>query len=159
MDKVTIKGDEFKLIGELISEGSKLDFKAVNREGKDMNFSDLKGLVIISTFPDITTSVCDDQTQWIAKIAAKHKDIKFLSLTADPVDTINDWCLAHGYNNIDIWTDQYKEFGNNTNSIIEKIGKLTRGFMIVKNGVIEKMAYKNEIAEEPNYKFVEDFLV
>jgi len=63
MNKVTIKKVPFKLNGDIIGKGEVLDFKALDRNNKEVSFSDIKGKVIMSTFPDINTRVCDAQTQ------------------------------------------------------------------------------------------------
>ena len=158
MKKVKIKGIPFKLNGELIEKGSELSFKVVDRENKDFVFGLQKGITIISVFPDINTRICDKQTQWIAKIAPLNKEINFISVTKDSVEVINEWCLAKELENVDIYSDVYGEFGEATHTLIKRINKLTRGFVVLKDKKIIDISFKKEVADEPNYEMLNKYL-
>lgn len=156
MNKITIQKEVFELNGEIVKEGRKLDFSAINRAGQKVDFKDLKGSVVISVFPDINTGICDAQTQAIAKLAQKHTNIQFISLTTDDVETINSWCVAKHIENVDIWSDkEQKEFGEVTSTLIKKINKLARGFIITKDQIITGISFKEEIAEDPDYAWLD----
>ncbi|MCK5946077.1 MAG: redoxin family protein [Mycoplasmataceae bacterium] len=160
MNKITIKKIPFKLKGDIIEKGNTLSFKAINRENKEVSIDTIKGIKVISVFPDINTSVCDEQTRKIGQLASKHKDVKFISVTTDDVETVNKWCLANDIDNVDIWTDsKYGEFGNVTNMLITKIKKLARGFIILdENNKIIDVSAKVELAVAPDYTSVEKLL-
>lgn len=160
MDKVTIKKVPFKLNGSIIKKGQTLSFKGVNRKNKEIKIEDVKGIKIISIFPDINTRICDAQTQTIARYASQHPEVHFISITMDDVDTINEWCLAKDAGNVDVWSDKkYKDFGTKTNTIIVKLNKLARGFIILdKENKIIDLSINKEIAKDPNYELVEKYL-
>ena len=158
MNKVTIKGFPFKLNGEIISKGESLNFSALDKDGKRVFLKDFKGKVIISTFPDINTRICDEQTQKIVSLANVHKDITFLSITTDGPEIIKDWCAANDVENISIVTDDKLEFANATNTFITKIKKLARGFIIVEDNKILEISYKKEIASDPDYDLLNKYI-
>ena len=159
MNKVTIKKIAFRLIGETIKKNNYLSFKAIDRNDKIISIDDFKGVKIISLFPDIETRICDNQTREIAKYASKYPKINFISITMDTVSKINKWCLASGIDNIHIWSDwKLREFSSKTNTMISKINKLTRGFIILddKNKIIE-VSLNSEIAEDPDYSVLDKY--
>lgn len=158
MNKVTIKKVPFKLNGDIIGKGEVLDFKALDRNNKEVSFSDIKGKVIMSTFPDINTRVCDAQTQWIARQAFQNKGVRFLSITTDPVEVVNEWCAANDLDNVDIWSDINLEFANQTNTLITRVKKLARGFILVEDGEIKDIVFKKEISDDPDYDKVMEWI-
>ena len=158
MNKVSIKGLPFKLNGDIVEKGTKLNFQALDGNNNIVSSKDFKGLTIISAFPDINTSVCDKQTREIMKLAKEHKDVNFVSITRDSVEVINKWCAANELENISILSDNNTDFGNKTNTLITKIDKLARGFIIVKDGEIIEIEYKKEIATDPNYEVLNKYI-
>ena len=158
MNKVTIKRLPFKLNGEIIEKGSNINFTALDASGNRVSLNDIKGKVIISAFPDINTSVCDAQTQKIISLAKKHKDITFLSITTDSTEVINKWCAANEIDNITIVTDDKREFANVTNTLITKIDKLARGFIVVEDNKVIEISYKKEIATDPDYSLLDKYI-
>lgn len=159
MNKVSIKGIKFKLIGDIVEKGTKLSFKALNRENKVVNISEITGTKIISVFPDINTRICDMQTVKISQLAAKAPHINFISVSMDSVETINLWC-ANKLVNIDIWSDaEYKEFGKSTNTFISMIKKLARGFIVLndRNEIID-IDFVKELSDMPNFDLIEKYI-
>lgn len=159
MKQVTIKGEIHSLKGELISKGSELKFRAKDASDTVVNSFDYNGYKIISVFPDINTRICDLQTMEISKLAAKWDKVMFISMTTDAIDVINMWCAAKGVHNIEIWSDkELGEFGAKTNALIPSIGKLARGFIIMKGNQIIDLHFKEELSEMPDFDLVEKFL-
>lgn len=159
MNKLLIKGQEFKLAGDIINKGMILDFKAVDRENKDVSIAEVKGIKVISVFPDINTRVCDMQTLKIAQLSQQAKHINFISISLDSVDVINTWCVAKGQN-VDIWSDlKYKDFANKTNTLIPAINKLARGFIVLDdaNKIID-IDFVNELSEMPNFELLNKYI-
>lgn len=158
MNSVKVKLIKFKLKGELnLPIGQELDFKAIDRSGKEVKLSDYKGKKVLSLFPDINTSVCDLQTQRIAMLADKRKDLIFISVSTDDVETINKWCLSRGVDNIIILSDKkYGELGDKTNLLIPKLKKLARGFIVLdEDNKIQEYSFKEQIAELPDFEMIE----
>lgn len=160
MNKITIKGKSFDLIGSIIEIGNTLNFKAQNLAAKDVDITSLKGLKIISSFPDINTSICDQQTRDILDLAKKYPHLNFISITTDEIDTINKWCGANGFENVQIWSDhKYKDFGHKTNTLIKEIDKLARGFLVLdQTNKIIASSYETEIAKMPNFDILQKYL-
>lgn len=160
MNKITVKGLPFKLTGEVILVGQKLEFTAVDMEGQDFDTSDIKGIKVISIFPALNTKVCDLQTARIGGWANSHKEVEFISVTMDDTDVIKEWCIAHEFSNITILSDKkYKHFAELTNLYIPKLHKLARGFIILDNeNKIIDLSFRHELSEEPDYALVEKYL-
>ena len=160
MNKVTIKKIPFKLSGETIEKNNKLVFKAEGKDHEDFYIEDIKGMKVISLFPDINTRVCDFQTQEIAKLASQHKDITFISISTDSVEVQKEWCAAKGLENIMIVSDaKYKEFQTKTNAYITKIKKLSRGFILLdEDNIIKEVFFNKEISKDPDYSLLNEWI-
>ena len=158
MNKITLKRIPFKLKGDVVETGNTLSFSAINRKGKEVSIDKVKGIKVISVFPDINTKVCDAQTRKIGQLTSKYKTIKFISITTDGVDVINDWCLANNVENVDIWSDlKLGEFGDATNMHIKKLKKLARGFIILDDSnKIFNISVKKELNSAPDYSPLEE---
>lgn len=159
MKKVKVKFIPFKLKGELITKNNELIFKAKNIKDQIVDSSNYKGIKVISVFPEITTKVCDLQTMEISKLANKYKNVMFISISMDTVDTIEKWCEAKGVDNIEIWSDrELGEFGDKTNTLIPIVKKLTRGFIVMKDNTIIDTSFKEDISEMPDFEHLEIYL-
>ncbi|CAM9126325.1 redoxin domain-containing protein [Mycoplasma marinum] len=160
MNKIKIKGIPFKLKGNPITKGEVLKFKAKGTNKKDFELESVKGTKVISIFPDINTSVCDRQTQEIARLANENKNITFISISMDTPETQSKWCAAHNIDNILIVSDEeYKEFADKTNIYITKIKKHARGFILLdENNIIQDMVLNEEIAKDPDFDLLNTWL-
>lgn len=143
-----------KLLGVFDLVRKNLDVKLLDKENNLKQLKDFKNnFKVISTFPKLNTSVCDNQTREIAKLANKYKNISFISITMDDPKVISKWCLANNLENVVILSDKkHKEFSKATNLLISKIKMLARGLIILdhNNNVLETF-YKQEITEEPMF--------
>ncbi|NQZ29193.1 MAG: redoxin family protein [Mycoplasmatales bacterium] len=159
MKKVKIYHIPFKLKGEVIKKDEKLVFKAEDQNGI-WDIEHVKGKKIISLFPSINTKVCDIQTQTIAKMAQQYKDITFISISTDSIETQNKWCISKGFENILIVSDdKYKEFQTKTNAYIPKVNKLIRGFILLnEENVVKEIALNNDLAKAPNYTLLNKWI-
>ena len=158
MNKIKIHNKEYALLGDVIKSGSTLDFVATNKENKLVSIDTYKGKKVISVFPDINTSVCDEQTQTILAMASNNPDVQFISLTSDPVDVIAEWCASKGVENIDILSDTEGSFGKATNLLITEINKLTRAFIVLDDeNKITAISVSEEVAENPDYSIISEY--
>jgi len=83
------------------------DFAARTIDGTQMNFSDLKGKVVVLNFWFIGCPVCRAETPKLNAFAAKFAgdpNVEFISMTADPTDAVKKYV---GKNRFD-----YKVVGN-----------------------------------------------
>ena len=151
---------EFSLSGETITTENKLEFKGIDGTGAEFNSTSLKGRKVISIFPDINTSICDEQTVKIAQLAKENKDIEFISITMDGPDVIKEWCAGKGIDNSRIVSDsKYKDFATKTNIHITEIDKLGRGFILLdENNIITDILLNDEVAENPDFAKLDELI-
>lgn len=152
--RILIKKYMFK--GEVIKEGSNLSFKALTKDNKEFNINDIKGIKVISLFPDINTRICDMQTMEIERLSNQNKDITFISICMNDVKDINEWCLSKGADNSIVLSDlKYKDFGDKTNLYIPKLNKLGRGILVLDNdNKVISININKDIAKSPDYEYV-----
>ena len=160
MNKVKIKKIPFKLLGEAIEKNKSLVFKAVDQENKEVSIDQVKGLKVLSFFPDINTGVCDMQTLKIGSLAKEHPNINFVSITMDSPEEIKKWCMKNDLANLVLWSDaKYKEFQTKTNLYIPRIKKLSRGLIVLdENNIIVDKFFNIEIAEQPDWTVLDKYL-
>lgn len=160
MKKVTFKGKKYNLISNPISKHAYLSFTATNLELEDVEFKGEK-LTLISSFPAISTSVCDLQTQWLAKIATKYKnDINVIAISMDLPFTLSEWCLSHSSKNLTVLSDYKKRiFGYTSGSLIDNLFLLNRTALIVsKRGKVLYSHSNTDVHEHIPYDDIEDEL-
>lgn len=150
-------GEVVKFSGEVIKEGSTLEFKAITHEDKDFDIKNIKGTKVISLFPSVNTKICDLQTMEIAKLSAKHPEITFVSISTNTTKDLSEWCIAHGTENIIIVSDlKHKEFATKTNIYIPEFKMLGRGIIILdENNKIVSIKINEDIVDHPDYSAIE----
>ncbi len=160
MNKVSVKGVPFRLIGEAVKIGDTVDFRAKDIDNKIFDIREISGKKIISIFPDINTKVCDMQTHEISKIASENPKVNIISISTDPVDVIKEWCSAKGINNLRIVSDkEMKEFSKSTKLLMKLPHKLARGFLFLDedNQVID-LAFNEDISKAPDFEKVQEWI-
>ena len=157
MEKVKVLGVPFELTGTTITKDAKLAFKAIDNEEQDFDSQKLKGLKVVSFFPALNTSVCDNQTTWIAENAPKYPDVHFISISVDKPEVQKAWCIAHKFPNALIVSDyKYHDFANQTNFYIKNLEHLIRGLIIIdQNDKIIALKVTNDIVDTPDFKWLE----
>lgn len=160
MDKTKILFKSFKFQGDVIKEGSTLNFKAMEPNGNIFDISKLKGVKIISIFPKLNTKVCDKQTYEMARLSSLHPNANLISISLDEQEVQRNWCLANQKENIKIvWDLKLKEFSDKTNLYIPKLKTLGRGLLVLDNdNKIIKSLINKDIAKQPNFDEVIEFL-
>ena len=161
MDKIKFKGKTLKLMGEVNIKNKTLIFNAIDKEGKEKNITDFGNkMKVLSFIPKLNTSVCDNQTREIAKLANIYKQVSFITITMDDVKEIKKWCGANYLENLDIVSDRkLKEISKATNLLIKKINIFARGFVILdKNNKVINQLFNEEITNDPNFKELEKIL-
>lgn len=153
MNNFKSHGNEINLEGSLIKVGDTLSFSATKTDFSNFDFSGVSGKKVISVFPSINTSVCDEQTREIVDLAQKHKDVTFISISLDLPTTQSAWCSANGIDNIIIVSDYKKrEFGKKTGLLIEEIKLLYRAIITLdENNVVTSLIFDNELTNMPDF--------
>jgi thiol peroxidase len=149
-EPVTITGHETK-VGQIAP-----DFTLTGVTLDSVKLSDFKDKVkIISVFPSIDTGVCALQTKRFNKEAAKLGDnIVILCISKDLPFAQSRFCGAEGIDKV-ITLSDYKnnEFGEKYGFLLEELGLLTRGVIVIdKDNIVQYVEYVKEVAEEPNYR-------
>ena len=160
MNKVKIQNKEFLLSGTIIKKGEHISFKAEDLFGNDFNLKDVKGMKVISVFPDITTSVCDVQTKKIQDLALQYPKTTFISISMNPISVFKDWCGNNNVSNIGIVSDcKYKEFAKLTNLYIPEIDKLSRAIIVLDNdNKILSIKASEEIVDHLDFSELDKYL-
>lgn len=160
MKSVIFKNKKYSLFREPLKKGSFLNFVATTQELEDKEFK-FKGLTLISSFPSISTKVCDAQTIWLSKIANKYPDLNVLAISMDLPFTLSEWCVSHGVNNITVLSD-YKEhvFGRTTGLLINQLHLLARASILVnKSGKILQLIWNKDSHSELPFEEVEEAII
>lgn len=152
--RILLKKYAFK--GEVITKGNHLSFKAITKDNKEFDIEDIKGIKVISIFPDINTSVCDKQTIEIERLSRLHKKLTFISICMNTTADLNKWCLSNGAkNSITLSDSKYKEFGSKTNLYIPKLDKLGRGIIVLdQDNVALSVNINKDLTKSPDYSYV-----
>lgn len=150
MSTVIFKDKEYKLYGKEVKIGDKISFKAADLDFNEVEINSFKKkITVLSIFPSINTSVCDLQTREISQLASQYPNIEFISISVDLPSALKQWCLAHGVDNVSVYSDYlHHDFGKKYGFLIEGLNLLTRGAMILDK--------KGEVVYEKKTKKVSD---
>ncbi|AQW22232.1 2-Cys peroxiredoxin [Lentilactobacillus curieae] len=152
--QITIQGKEEQLYGNPPVNGDKLPkFKLEDSEGNKVKTADLLGKVtLISTIPDINTSVCSIETRKFNQEADHYSDAQFLAVSNNTVEQQKDWCAAEGVENIKMLSDEQLSLGYAMGVYLPNFGALARTIFIVdKVGTIVYRQIVDELTDEPDY--------
>lgn len=152
--KITLKGEPVIVEGPLPSVGDVVPaFSLKNINGETVSDETLKGKVtILSVFPDITTSVCDQQTRTFNELASNIEGVRLVSVSRNTVDELSDWCAAQGLD-MDMWSDTDLEFAKAFGIYIPEKDKLARSVFVLTED--NKVAYRELVQEwvdQPNHE-------
>ena len=151
--KITLKGVPVKLTGTLptINESAP-DFSIQTVDGETITKDSLKGkVVLISTFPDIDTRICDMQTRKFFERASEIEDVTIINLSNNDPKALTSWCATNGIESLmAIDTDQ--SFAQDYGIWVNLIKHLARGvFIIDKEGILRYVELVKELSSEPDY--------
>lgn len=158
--KITFKNISMTLEGTLLKVGDKVDFKATNTDFSEFDLNSVKGKKVISTFPSIDTSVCDEQTKRITEFAKKYQDIAFISISLDLPSAQKKWCAANGLENIKIVSDyKDREFSTKYGLLIKELKLIHRTIIVLdENNVVTNIIARNEVTDTPDFDKLEEVL-
>lgn len=151
--KVSFKGEPLEVEGIQPKVGENIPtFSVKDVQGKEITNKDLRGDVfILSTFPDINTSVCAKQTTNFNEKVSETEGVKLISLSKNTKAELNDWCSAKGIK-MEMVSDVDSEFGKAFGLVIPEMDKLARSvFVITQEGKVGYREIMDEITNEPNY--------
>ncbi len=153
-ETVTIKGNPFKLTGNVVNVGDKApDSTLVTKR-----LSEFAGKIrILSSVPSLDTSVCDAETRRFNELASDLGDeVEIITISMDLPPAQKRWCGAAGVDRITLLSDHKDaSFGNNYGVLIPDIRLLARCvFVVDKDGVVRYKQLVPEVGQEPDYEAV-----
>jgi len=159
MANITLKGNDFKTIGNLPELGSKApDFSLIAGDLSLKSLSDYSGKnIILNIFPSIDTGTCASSVREFNKKSTDLENTVVLCISRDLPFAQARFCGAEGIDNVITLSDFAKgSFGKNYGLTIEN-GPLahlhSRAIVIINaEGNIIYTEQVTEIADEPNYE-------
>lgn len=136
-----------------MKKGMNLKFKVKDSQGKIYEFESINKVSVISIYPKLNTSVCDEQTIHILELAKQYPDINFVSISNDSVKTIEKWCGTHHVTNSNIYSDkELGEFAKATGLKIPVLNIFKRGFIVVKDNMVMYSEINDSIKKQIDFK-------
>lgn len=151
--KVTLQGNAGELEGIQPQVGDKApQFSLENLYDTQISLEDLKGQkVLISTFPDIDTSVCEKQTIHFFKKASEYPDLKILNISNNTQAQLTKWCAVKEVES-EMLSDKDLEFAKAFGLYVPKFDVLARSvFVIDEEGTVVFEEIVSEMTNEPSY--------
>ncbi|WP_434337143.1 peroxiredoxin [Mesomycoplasma conjunctivae] len=151
---------EYKLTTPLIQKGQILNFEVTNTKFETIKLNKFSKKTVISVFPSINTSVCDEQTIMINTIAKKYPNVDFISISLDLPTAIAQWLNINHSENITMYSDyKYRDFGQKTGFLIDEIFLLNRGFIIVDHdGKVIAVEANTNVHDQIDFEKLEQYL-
>ena len=159
MAKITLQGNEFNTIGELINKGNKaIDFKLVAGDLSVKSLVDYAGKnIVLNIFPSIDTGTCAASVRNFNKAAADLENTVVLCISRDLPFAQGRFCGAEGIENVVTLSDfNAGQFGKDYGLEIADgplAGLHSRCVVVVNaEGDVVYTEQVPEIADEPNYQ-------
>ena len=159
MAKITLQGNEFNTIGELINKGNKaIDFKLVAGDLSVKTLADFAGKnIVLNIFPSIDTGTCAASVRNFNKAASDHENTVVLCISRDLPFAQGRFCGAEGIENVVTLSDfNTGQFGKDYGLEIADgplAGLHSRCVVVVNaEGEVIYTEQVPEIADEPNYE-------
>ena len=159
MAKITLQGNEFNTIGELINKGNKaIDFKLVAGDLSVKTLADFAAKnIVLNIFPSIDTGTCAASVRNFNKAAADLENTVVLCISRDLPFAQGRFCGAEGIENVVTLSDfNTGQLGKDYGLEIADgplAGLHSRCVVVVNTeGEVIYTEQVPEIADEPNYE-------
>ena len=121
-------------------------------DDKAYTLDDILGKVnIISTFPNIDTSVCDKQTRAFYEKASQVDNVQLVNVSNNDKEALSSWCATNGIETL-MLRDTDLTFAKDYGIWLPEITHLARSvFVLDKDGKIVYSELVPEVAQEPDY--------
>lgn len=158
MATVTLKGNPFKISGELPAKGAAApDFRLVKTDLSETSLKDFAGKrVVLNIFPSLDTATCATSVRTFNKRASEAPNTVVLCISADLPFAAARFCTTEGLANVvPVSSFRAPEFGQAYGLTLTEgplKGLLARAVVMVdEQGVVKHTELVPEIANEPNY--------
>jgi thiol peroxidase len=165
MTAITLKGNTINTIGSLPPVGSPApDFTLTKTDLGEVHLKNLVGQpIVLSIFPSLDTPTCAKTMKRFNVIAAKHKNILFLCISADLPFAQERFCTAeHLKNVVPASTFRHTAFGKDYGVLMMDgpvAGLLSRAAVVIDNkGKVIYTEQVSEIDNEPDYTRIENII-
>ena len=159
MTMITLNGSPIHTNHELPAIGTQApDFIVTKIDLSEVHLKNYLGqTIILNIFPSLDTPTCSSAMQRFNEIAAKHKDILILCVSADLPFSQKRFCTAeHLENIVPVSVFRHSEFGKDYGVLIMDgplMGLLSRAVVIIDaEGKIIYTEQVKELSNEPNYE-------
>ncbi|WP_033161215.1 redoxin domain-containing protein [[Mycoplasma] collis] len=159
--RIKFKNELYNLYGKPVEKKQKISFKVTNTFFDDVEINEFKKLTVISVFPALNTSVCDEQTVGISNLVKKYPNVDFISISLNLPPTIAEWKTKHQVHNTEIYSDyKNREFGKKFGFLIEDVYLLARGYLLVNTkGEVEEFSYMADIHDQIDFEKLEKQII
>jgi len=159
MAKVTLKGNEVNVSGELPSVGAAApNFQLTKTDLSNVSLEDYKGKnLILNIFPSVDTSTCATSVRKFNESASKLDNTAVLCISKDLPFAHARFCGAEGIKNVDSLSSVRKgqDFEANYGVLIQDgplSGLMARAIVVIDgDGKVKHTELVSEIVDEPNY--------
>jgi thiol peroxidase len=160
---VTIDGNPFTLVGNEVRTGDPApDAVLLDNDLKPVKLSDYRGKIcVIASVSSLDTPVCDMETRRFNQEATDlGPNVIVMTVSMDLPFAQKRWCGAAGVDNVVTLSDHREaEFGNAYGVLIKEQRLLARAvFVVDPEGVVRYVQRIKEVAEEPDYRSVIEFV-
>ncbi len=158
--KTKLFGIPIYLKGDAIALHKKIpNFETTDTKGNKINHLTFMGKkVIISTFPDVNTKVCNLQTRKFIEQVGNLENAVLLNVSTNSKEDFDAWCATEGLDAIMI-SDPNCDLALRLGLQLPLIKKYARAVILVdEEGFVEYIEVLDDISHEPNYKNITDRL-
>ncbi|KRM92528.1 thiol peroxidase [Fructilactobacillus florum] len=130
------------------------NFTLRDQAGKQLTTTDLIGKpLLLSVVPDLRTKVCSLETAQFNQTASQFRDVRFVTVSNNPVKYQKNWCAAHDVTQMEIMSDAEGSFGKATHLYIPIFRHLARAvYLVDATGKITFCQMVSEISHQPDYQ-------
>ena len=158
MQIISIKGKEYRLIGQQIEVGEKApNFMVVDEKLQPIELSDYEGrLIVLNSIPSADMPVSNRQLVKFNQEVTLLYNAVIISVSMDLPFALQRFCGSYGIRNIITTSDyQYHDFGMKYGTMIEDLKILSQAvFVIDKEGIIRNVEYVKEKTELTKFNAV-----
>lgn len=159
--QITRHDQPLQTSGEPQKVGEKMpNFAVTTASGKQVQLAELLDKpTLFSVVPDINTRVCSVSTKKFNQEVDKYDGVNFYTISTNSPDQQKDWCAAEGVKNMQLLSDENKEFGQKTGLFVSDNQTDARSIWVVDQaGTILYQELVSEMTNEPNYAGALGFL-
>lgn len=158
MAKITFQGNTIHTSGNLPQVGAQAqDFKLIGEDLSEKSLSDFEGKkIVFNIFPSIDTGVCAQSARTFNEKANALHNTVVVNVSKDLPFALKRFCAAEGLENVKNLSDFRGNFGERYGVILEDSalqGLLSRAVVAVdENGKVIYTEQVPDIAQEPDYE-------